>query len=182
MVLRTLLRCAEVIVLPFFLPSQMCGVCPMFYRRLSKYDERFMGYGNDKQSKIFKLYAQGAYFVVLPNSFLIHQWHKASKIWSGPCERTMNNNDFGDHALHQVMCNYVEEIRETSADDAARGKPWHPNAKLASHVPARHLCWAPRCPGNVRVRVDVDSKWELTLHTYQQMEVSDFIQAVMNPL
>lgn len=28
-------------------------------------------YGNDKQSKIYNLFAQGAYFVVLPNSFQV---------------------------------------------------------------------------------------------------------------
>ena len=69
-----------------------------------------MGYGNDKQSKIFNLYTkgafafqlssphmsviltngmrhgpQGAFFVVLPDSYQIHQWHPQSKIWSGPC-------------------------------------------------------------------------------------------------
>jgi len=71
----------------------------------------------------------------------------------------------------QVMCNYIEEVRSKSEKDAKQGKPWHPNAKIATQVPAQHLCWAPRCPGNVRVRVWVDGKWELTLHTYQRSTV-----------
>eukprot|EP01104_Vermistella_antarctica_P004631 TRINITY_DN1504_c0_g1_i4.p1 TRINITY_DN1504_c0_g1~~TRINITY_DN1504_c0_g1_i4.p1 ORF type:complete len:598 (-),score=66.91 TRINITY_DN1504_c0_g1_i4:1276-3069(-) len=45
-------------------------------RRISpRYDERFIGYGNDKSAHTYELVASGHRLAVLPHSFLIHQDH-----------------------------------------------------------------------------------------------------------
>jgi len=154
-------------------------------KSLSQYDERFMGYGNDKQSKIFMLFNQGAYFIVLPNSFQVHQYHEASKIWNGPCETKMDNQEFGDKDIHQVMCGYIEEVRQGFEEERAMGKKLHENVKLATQLTASHFCWAPRCPGNVRTRVSVNDEWYFTVHTYHQITVShlmEILEARTGPL
>ena len=40
-----------------------------------RYDERFVGYGNDKTSYTLELLAAGFEFVVLPESFILHVEH-----------------------------------------------------------------------------------------------------------
>ena len=39
------------------------------------YDQRFSGYGHDKSSHIYELYARGYNFIVLPEAFVIHIEH-----------------------------------------------------------------------------------------------------------
>jgi len=146
-------------------------------QKQSHYDARFMGYGNDKQSKIYDLFVHGAYFIVLPISFQVHQWHPASQIWGGPCgerpagygKQIQREEEYGDKSIHQVMCNYVEETAVKIARLAPG--PIHPNAARAIQVPASHLCWSFRCPSNVRVRVTVgderEGSWAFTVHTYR---------------
>jgi hypothetical protein len=48
---------------------------------LPHYDERFSGYGMNKISFIYEVYAMGFQFVVLPNVFLMADNHPESK-WS----------------------------------------------------------------------------------------------------
>lgn len=47
-------------------------------KNVTKYDERFMGFGWNKVSHIMELGAQGYEFVVLPNAFMIHSPHTPS--------------------------------------------------------------------------------------------------------
>lgn len=44
-------------------------------RTAPRYDERFVGYGNDKVSHAYELFLARFRFVVLPNVFLIHMEH-----------------------------------------------------------------------------------------------------------
>ncbi len=46
---------------------------------VTRYSEKFAGYGRDKVSQIEELHAQRFSFVVLPNDFVIHYPHKASQ-------------------------------------------------------------------------------------------------------
>ena len=47
-------------------------------KNVTKYDERFMGFGWNKVSHIMELDAQGYEFVVLPKAFMIHSPHTPS--------------------------------------------------------------------------------------------------------
>jgi len=47
-------------------------------RNVSRYDQRFVGFGWNKVSHIMELQAQGYEFVVLPNAFIVHMPHSPS--------------------------------------------------------------------------------------------------------
>ncbi|XP_060532488.1 xylosyl- and glucuronyltransferase LARGE2s-like isoform X2 [Cylas formicarius] len=45
---------------------------------VTKYDERFFGFGWNRVTHIMELEAQGYEFIVLPNTFIVHKYHKPS--------------------------------------------------------------------------------------------------------
>jgi len=44
-----------------------------FYHRC---DERFVGYGSNKAACLYDAFLSGKDFVVLPNDFVVHEYHK----------------------------------------------------------------------------------------------------------
>lgn len=49
------------------------------HRNVTKYDERFLGFGWNKVSHVMELYAQNYEFIVLPEAFIIHSPHSPSR-------------------------------------------------------------------------------------------------------
>ena len=52
-------------------------------RNVSKYDERFVGFGWNKVSHVMELAAQGYELVVLPEAFMVHMPHAPSRDITG---------------------------------------------------------------------------------------------------
>ncbi|EFA86299.1 putative glycosyltransferase [Heterostelium album PN500] len=86
------------------------------------FDERFKGYGFDKNSHVFTMAVSGYRFIVLPNAFIIHINHPTST-WEGPrldeqqwdclrivCElipavKKKNNYDINDRLFNEPLPN-----------------------------------------------------------------------------
>ncbi|TRY74016.1 hypothetical protein TCAL_14630 [Tigriopus californicus] len=64
-------------------------------KNVTRYDQRFVGFGWNKVSHIVELHAQNFQFIVLPNVFIIHMPH--APVWTLPDSEARSNSDSKNH-------------------------------------------------------------------------------------
>ena len=145
---------------------------------LELYDERFQGYANDKVSHTFANVLSGAVLYTLPDVAIIHMAHAHSRenrgSWEGAhCVDRDEESGYIHREIHKLVCDFLTEKRQS--------RPKGTVVKLLG-APSEHFCWMGRCKSDVRVKLEIDQSWFITLQSFIEQPLGELAKQIENIL